>query len=136
MKFTELLIWLAFVFTVIFVTWGLTTISQGMTKIQAGIPFRIEVSVSAYNPTIAQCDTTPFIMASGKRVYKGAIALSRDLERDFGLKFGHTIVLLGRTFTFEDRMNRRHKRRVDIFMWSKKKALQFGRQKAIMVIKG
>ena len=97
----------------------------------------IQISVSAYNAIPNQTDSTPFIMASGKRVYEGAIALSRDIERDFGLKFGDKIHLLGiGTFVFLDRMHRRWKRRVDLFKWSKKKAIQFGRQKAIMVIRG
>ena len=97
----------------------------------------IPVSVSAYNPTRDQCDSTPFITASNQRVRKGIVALSRDLEKEFGLKFGDKVHLLGiGTFVFADRMHRRWKRREDLFMFSRKKAKIFGRQKTIMVIKG
>jgi len=97
----------------------------------------VPVSVSAYNPCPLQTDSTPFITASNQRVRKGIVALSRDLEKEFGLKFGDKVHLLGiGTFVFADRMHRRWKRRVDLFKWSKKKAIQFGRQKAVMVIKG
>ena len=97
----------------------------------------VRVSVSAYNPTRQQCDSTPFITASNQRVRKGIVALSRDLEKDFGLKFGDTVHLLGHgTFEFQDRMNKRWKRRVDLFMWNKKEAMKFGRQQGMMVIKG
>lgn len=97
----------------------------------------IPVSVSAYNPLVGQTDSTPFITASMQRVRSGIIALSRDIEKSFGLEFGDKVHLLGLgTFEFQDRMNKRWKRRADVFMWSKKAALRFGRQQAVMMIEG
>ena len=138
MKLGGLLFFLAFVSTIVFVTWGITIVGQRMTygAVEVEKAVKIPVSVSAYNACPKQTDSTPYTMASGKRVYEGAIALSRDIEKEFGLKFGDKITLFGRTFDFMDRMNKRWKRRVDVFMWSKEKAKKFGRQQAVMVIKG
>lgn len=141
-KFTDLLIWLVIVFTTVFITWGITIVNQRMTYGAVERVVKIPVSVSAYNACPTQTDSTPYIMASGKRVYEGAVALSKDIEKEFGLKFGDKITLgdeitlLDRTFVFEDRMNKRWKRRVDIFMWSKKEAKKFGRQQTVMVTRG
>jgi 3D (Asp-Asp-Asp) domain-containing protein len=96
------------------------------------IPWRndgIEVKVTAYTPTRDQCDDTPLITASNQRVRDGIIALSRDLEEEFRLEFGDTIVLEGiGVFEFQDRMHPRWTRKVDIFMWERQEALEFGVQ--------
>jgi hypothetical protein len=55
----------------------------------------IPVKVTAYNPVRSQTDGSPFITASNKRVRDGMIALSRDLERDLGFRFGDTVYLYG-----------------------------------------
>ena len=66
----------------------------------------IAVSISAYNPTKAQCDDDPLIMANNRRVFVGAVALSRDLEKDYGFKFGDPVYLKGHgTYIFADRMH-------------------------------
>jgi 3D (Asp-Asp-Asp) domain-containing protein len=101
-------------------------------SLQELIPWQndsIDVQVTAYTPTKDQCDDTPFITASNQRVRDGIIALSRDLEEDFGLEFGDTVVLeeIG-VFEFQDRMHPRWERKVDIFMWERREALEFGVQ--------
>jgi hypothetical protein len=96
-------------------------------------PIAVPVEITAYNPIKEQTDETPLIMASGKTVYQGAVALSRDLERDLGLKFGDTIEIDGfGQFMFEDRMNRRWKRRVDILLFCPRKAQEFGIRKSFL----
>jgi len=100
----------------------------------------VTVEITAYNPLPNQTDSTPFITASLQRVKNGIVALSRDLEEEYDLQFGDRIYLIldGEMigpFEFQDRMNRRWKRRVDIFMWDKKDALKFGRKKGGLVIK-
>ena len=93
----------------------------------------ILVSVTAYTPVWNQCDSTPFITASNRRVREGIVALSRDLEKKFNLKWGDKVRLRGLgVFEFQDRMHRRWKRKVDIFMWNKKKALEFGRKNGVV----
>jgi len=65
--------------------------------------------------------------ASGHRVHRGVVALSRDLEHALGVELGDRVVLEGiGTYVFEDRTAARWRRRVDIFMESPKAARQFG----------
>lgn len=77
---------------------------------------------SAYNAEAAQTDADPFIMASGKKVYKGAIANNC-------LPFGTKVKVNGKIKVVEDRMNSRYDcNHFDIFMDSYDEAIQFGRQ--------
>ena len=95
----------------------------------------VQVSVSAYPPLSKCTDSTPLITASNKRVEWGIVALSRDIEKDYGYKFGDMVHIAGiGTFRFEDRMNKRIKRGVDIFMWDEKECLQFGRRTAMLIV--
>lgn len=58
-----------------------------------------------YNPVKGQTDNTPRLMASGKDIYDGAIATS-----DRSIPFGTQVYVpeLKKTFTVEDRMNKRY----------------------------
>jgi len=95
----------------------------------------VNVTVTAYSPKVNQTDFTPYITASNKRVSVGYVALSRDLEKRYCLKFGGTIFLKGLGFfEFQDRMNRRKKNWVDIFYFSTKKAKKFGIKKNVNLI--
>lgn len=92
----------------------------------------IEAEISAFNNEIGQTDSTPNIMASGKRVYEGAVACPSWLE------LGTQIEIKGRRYTCEDRMAKRYryKNNFDIFMFSKSEALRFGRRNlAVKIIK-
>lgn len=84
-----------------------------------------EVSVgefSAYNAEIGQTDSDPFTMASGKKVYEGAVANNC-------LPFGTQIELNGKIYTVEDRMNKRYGcEHFDLFLNSYSEAIEFGRQ--------
>lgn len=96
--------------------------------------WRVLVKMTAYTPTVEECDSTPFITASNKMVSVGYVALSRDLEEDFGYKFGDKVVIQGMgVFEFQDRMHARKKRQIDIFMWEKQEALKFGVRTGILV---
>lgn len=65
--------------------------------------------------------------ASGRRIRRGVVALSPDLEHALGVEFGDRVVLEGvGTFVFEDRTAAHWRRRADIFMESPKAARQFG----------
>ena len=87
----------------------------------------IPVKVTAYNPVWSQTDSSPLITASNKRVRAGMAALSRDLEREFGFRFGDAVYLYGiGRFVFEDRMHRRKRRHVDILMFNPTEARKFG----------
>jgi len=102
--------------------------TPGLMAQEVAVKIRaIPVKVTAYNPVRSQTDSSPLITASNKRVRVGMVALSRDLEREFGFRFGDTVYLYGfGRFVFEDRMHRRKRRHVDILMFNPMKARRFG----------
>ena len=82
----------------------------------------LEAEFTAYNAEEAQTDADPFTMASGKKVYEGAIANNC-------LDFGTKIKVNGKIKIVEDRMNSRYDcDHFDIFMDSHAEAVAFGRQ--------
>ncbi|MFW5810910.1 MAG: hypothetical protein ACOCWY_04850 [Thermodesulfobacteriota bacterium] len=87
---------------------------------------------TAYTACPEETDDDPDTMASGNKVYIGAIACPRYID------FGTRVRVEGMgEYTCEDRMNRRyrHQNRFDILMIEKKQALQFGvRQLAYEII--
>ena len=103
----------------------------GMLESHAVLP----VKMTAYSARACETDSTPNITASNKRVKEGYIALSRDIEKKFRLRFGDKVYVKGiGFFEFQDRMHRRKKRQIDIFMHSTKRALKFGVQKELILI--
>ncbi|MFC1855243.1 hypothetical protein ACFL2A_01695 [Thermodesulfobacteriota bacterium] len=94
---------------------------------------KLMVDVTAYSPTKRETDSTPFTTASNKRVQEGYIAISRDLEQY--LSFGDKVFIkdIG-IFEVQDRMNRRWKKRVDLFFFDTKEARIFGKVKKEMWI--
>ncbi|MCK4818208.1 3D domain-containing protein, partial [bacterium] len=95
----------------------------------------VPVVVTAYNPVATQTDSSPEITASNKQVRTGMIAMSRDLEEEFGFRFGDPVFIVGLGFfVFEDRMNKRWTRRVDILMPCKKAAKEFGVKYSFLVV--
>lgn len=118
---------------------------------------RESVTITAYNPVVAQTDSTPLIAKCG-RVRVGTVALSRDLWRRYRLRCGDKIEVrikandLGRlgvghvltwmrmlglkpprhvhlVMTVWDSMARRWTRRVDLFMWAEWRARKWGRRR-------
>ncbi len=90
-----------------------------------------KVKITAYSSTLDQTDDTPFIMASGKHVYVGAVA-SNFLPLGTKVKFPE---LFGdRVFVVEDRMNKRFNDRIDIWMPSKTEAKNFGLKKTEVLV--
>ena len=93
------------------------------------------VKVTAYTARVCETDSTPTITASNKRVREGYVALSRDLEKRYNLRFGDRVLIkkIG-IFEFQDRMHRRKKRQVDIYMNSLSKAKEFGVKRGELLI--
>ena len=77
---------------------------------------------TAYNPVPEQTDSTPDIMASGNRVYEGAVACPRWIP------FGTTIEIGNDTYVCEDRTHLKNDGTFDILMFSRNEALEYGRQ--------
>ena len=95
----------------------------------------IIVTVSAYNPLPGQTDSTPFITASNQAVREGICAVSRDLEKRLKLRFGDFVYLEGiGVCEFQDRMHRRKRNQVDLFMWNRSDAIAFGIKRTRMKI--
>ena len=77
---------------------------------------------SAYNSEENQTDSDPYTMASGKRVYAGAVANNC-------LPFGTKIKVNGKVKVIEDRMNSRYGcEHFDIWMAEYDDAIAFGRK--------
>lgn len=92
---------------------------------------QIEVELTAYSSTKDQTDNTPFISASGKKVYDGIVAAN---FLPFGTKIKIPALFGEKIFTVDDRMNQRYKNRVDIWFANKTLAINFGLQKATIEI--
>ena len=95
------------------------------------------VTVTAYHPGVY--DPSTFIKgvtASGIKVKEGIVAVSRDVEQSLNLDFGDRVLLQGLgVFEFQDRMAARCRKKVDIFMKSKKEAIIFGVRRYVVLVK-
>lgn len=89
------------------------------------------VTVTAYSSTVDQCDSTPFITASGTHVRDGIIATN---ALAFGTKVKFPSIYGDKIFTVEDRMNKRYTDRADIWFETREEAIKFGVRKLEMVI--
>lgn len=93
----------------------------------------VKVLATAYSSTPIETDDTPFITASNKATRMGIIALSRDLLRpytpDAPFGFGDRVWVEGLgEFVVEDSMNKRWRKRADIWFPSRSQALLFGKR--------
>ncbi|MCP4665570.1 MAG: hypothetical protein GY849_04310 [Deltaproteobacteria bacterium] len=115
--------WTAFLFLLC-----LFACSDGMTS--------LEVTATAYTSSINQTDKTPWLAAWGDTLEPGmkAIAVSRDLI-DMGLTHGVEVSIQGLEGKFKvlDKMNRRWKKRIDIYMGDDvKRAKAWGKRKVVI----
>lgn len=93
----------------------------------------VTVKASYYNPTKAQCGSTPLLTADGSRIRISAIrdgrmrwiAVSRDLRSKF--PYGSLVRISGSgdkridgLWEVHDTMNKRHKMRIDLLTTDKK----------------
>lgn len=89
------------------------------------------VTVTAYSSTVEQCDSNPFVTASGTRVRDGIIATNLLA---FGTKVKFPSLYGDKIFTVEDRMSQRFTNRADIWFESTQQAKQFGVRQLEMII--
>ncbi len=95
---------------------------EEMTTSQITSPSAQLATFTAYNAEVGQTDADPFTMASGKKVYEGAVANNC-------LPFGTKIEVNGKVKIVEDRMNSRYDcDHFDIYMESHDDAIKFGKQ--------
>ncbi len=96
----------------------------------------LEVTATAYTSTHSQTDKTPFLAAWNNPLKPGmkAIAVSRDLLK-MGLKNGSKVTISGLPgeYTVLDKMNKRWKKKIDIYMGQDhKKAREWGKKEVII----
>ena len=97
----------------------------------------LKVTATAYNSLPSQTDNTPDIAAWGDKLVNGmkVIAVSRDLLK-MGLKRNSVVKIKGLpgTYLVKDKMHKRWRNKIDIYMGtSKKKALKWGRKKVTLI---
>jgi 3D (Asp-Asp-Asp) domain-containing protein len=69
-------------------------------------------------------------------VKEGIVAVSRDVEHSLNLDFGDRVLLHGLgVFEFQDRMASRCRKKVDIFMDCRQKAVRFGVRRYVVLVK-
>ena len=93
------------------------------------LSFKKWVLVTAYSSTVDQCDSTPFITASGTHVHDGTIAAN---FLRFGTKVKFPALFGDKIFTVEDRMKSNYK--ADIWFPTREEAIQFGARRTMMEI--
>ena len=87
-----------------------------------------KVTATAYTARAVECNSEPWVTASGRPSRVGGIAISRDLEA-LGLTLGDMVVIKGMgLFRIEDRMNKRWKNRIDILHAHLTAAKNFAKQ--------
>lgn len=94
----------------------------------------LEVEATAYTSHATQTDSTPTIAAWGDKLKPTtrSIAVSRDLLTEYGLKHRTKVMIKGLSgeFLVLDKMNKRWRKRIDIYMgMNRKAALKWGKKK-------
>ncbi len=94
---------------------------------------QLRVTATAYNSLPEQTDSTPDIAAWGDRLRPGmkVIAVSRDLLKKYGLKHKDKVQISGLEgeYLVLDKMNKRWRKKIDIYMGKdRRKALKWGRK--------
>jgi 3D (Asp-Asp-Asp) domain-containing protein len=98
---------------------------------------QLRVTATAYTSHIEQTDETPFVGAWNNHLTPGmkAIAVSRDLLALYGLKNGMKVRIDGLPgfYTILDKMNKRYRKRIDVYMGIDiQKALHWGRRSVMI----
>ena len=96
----------------------------------------LEVTATAYTSSPGETDSTPTLAAWGDTLEPGmkAIAVSRDLIK-MGLKHGAKVSIDGLSgeYIVLDKMNKRWKKKIDIYMGlDKKAAKEWGKKKVVI----
>lgn len=97
----------------------------------------LQVTATAYTSHKNQTDSTPDIAAWGDRLTPDmkVIAVSRDLLNEYGLTRGSHVRIIGLPgkYVVLDKMNKRWKKKIDIYMGKDlNKAFQWGQKQVII----
>jgi len=92
-------------------------------KAEGVVPQVAYMRISAFSSTPDQTDNTPFVTANGTLVHDGVVASNAF---PFGTKIQIPALFGNKIFTVEDRMAKKFKNSIDIWMTTRSKALYFG----------
>jgi len=112
-------------------------IKQNVKMIRGFGKHKLRVTATAYSSHSGQTDSTPFLAAWNNRIRPGMkiIAVSRDMLTRYGLRNGSRVRIGGLRgyYTVRDKMNKRYKKRIDIYMGvNRRRALQWGRRSVML----
>jgi len=98
---------------------------------------KLRVTATAYSSHKGQTDSTPFLAAWNNRIRPGmkVIAVSRDMLTKYGLRNGSKVRIGGLRglYTVRDKMNKRYRKRIDIYMGTnRRRALRWGRRSVVI----
>lgn len=98
---------------------------------------KLRVTATAYSSHRKQTDKTPFLAAWNNRIRPGMkiIAVSRDMLTRYGLRNGSKVRIGGLPgyYTVRDKMNKRFRKRIDIYMGTnRRRALRWGRRSVML----
>jgi len=98
---------------------------------------KLRVTATAYSSHRGQTDSTPFLAAWNNRIRPGMkiIAVSRDMLTKYGLRNGSKVRIGGLRglYTVRDKMNKRYRKRIDIYMGTnRRRALRWGRRSVVI----
>jgi len=98
---------------------------------------KLRVTATAYSSHGRQTDKTPFLAAWNNRLRPGMkiIAVSRDMLTKYGMRNGTKVRIAGLpgVYRVRDKMNKRYKKRIDIYMGlNRRRALRWGRRSVII----
>ena len=98
---------------------------------------KLRVTATAYSSHKRQTDSTPFLAAWNNRIRPGMkiIAVSRDMLTRYGLRNGSKVRIGGLRgyYTVRDKMNKRYRKRIDIYMGvNRRKALRWGKRSVVI----
>jgi 3D (Asp-Asp-Asp) domain-containing protein len=92
----------------------------------------IYCEITAYSPTVAECDASPLATASGKRVYVGGIAADLSI-----LPFGSRVLIPdyngGKPCTVIDTGRAIRGNKLDVFFWNPQDSVNWGRRRNVRV---
>ncbi len=98
---------------------------------------KLRVTATAYSSHVGQTDSTPFLAAWNNRLRPGMkiIAVSRDMLTRYGMRNGTKVRIGGLRgfYTVRDKMNKRYRKRIDIYMGvDRRRALRWGRRSVVI----
>lgn len=88
---------------------------------------KVTATITAYSSEVRQTDDTPFITASGTHVRYGVVAAN---WLPIGTRVRIPEIYGDQIFVVEDRMNKRHTDRLDVWLPTRAEAIRFGLRSA------